>query len=186
MWVPVGPAPGPEAPSLPFHLRPSTLSLPFGFQGSLPQEAIPTALCPHLLLTSHHPPSFYYSFTFAQLFAQHILISRSVANWLSDCKSLSLSEPQFPPSIRWGRGSIVGGMSKGSKKAQTISPCSGLTGPSIPRLSQVCGTDGTRVGSPGYLMWESRCSGVWVRGDTLLVSEPTKPLSVSGDAIQDS
>lgn len=38
----------------------------------------------------------------------------------------------------------------------------------------------------GVLMWESRCSGVWVRGDTLLVSEPTKPLSVSGDAIQDS
>lgn len=38
----------------------------------------------------------------------------------------------------------------------------------------------------GYLMWESRCSGVWVRGDTLLVSEPTKPLSVSGDAIQGS
>lgn len=35
-------------------------------------------------------------------------------------------------------------------------------------------------------MWESRCSGVWVRGDTLLVSEPTKPLSVSGDVIQGS
>jgi hypothetical protein len=35
-------------------------------------------------------------------------------------------------------------------------------------------------------MWESRCSGVWVRGDTLLVSEPTKPLSVSGEAIQGS
>ena len=41
-------------------------------------------------------------------------------------------------------------------------------------------------GVPEYLMWENRCSGVWVRGDTLLVSEPTKPLSVSGDAIQGS
>lgn len=46
--------------------------------------------------------------------------------------------------------------------------------------------DGEGGGVLGYLMWESRCSGVWVRGDTLLVSEPTKPLSVSGDAIQGS
>lgn len=42
------------------------------------------------------------------------------------------------------------------------------------------------VSGPGALMWDSRCSGVWARGDTLLVSEPTKPLSVSGDAIQGS
>lgn len=59
----------------------------------------------------------------------------------------------------------------------------------------VCGWEAASRGSdeakgwanvPAVLMWESRCSGVWVRGDTLLVSEPTKPLSVSGDTIQGS
>lgn len=63
------------------------------------------------------------------------------------------------------------------------------------RGSRVCGWEAASWGTgavegwanvPGVLVWESRCSGVWVRGDTLLASEPTKPLSVSGDAIQGS
>lgn len=48
----------------PLHYSPESppSSLPFGFQPSLLHVATLTALCPCLLLTSGHPPSFY-SFT---------------------------------------------------------------------------------------------------------------------------
>lgn len=65
------------------------LSPTFGFQGSLPQAAAPTALRPCFLLTSGHLSSSYSS-PFTRLLAQQIRSSQSVPNWLSDAGQVPL------------------------------------------------------------------------------------------------
>lgn len=128
------------------HLSPlHPLSFPAASSPRSHPDCLLSSSSAHLMPLSR----FFIHSPFTCIFAQIILISQPVANWLSDAGQVTfLSEPRSPLSIRRGEGTIVGGVNEGSEDAQTIRYCSGLTGTSVPRLSQVCDTAGTMAWGP--------------------------------------